>query len=152
MSMREDFLNVPNHAPLLGYLSTLNASFVPVLDYLICFKSELGLCLQRMVESYNMLLMAQFRGYHNSENAKSKEFGEKIKFVDQRIKDVNQQKAEQDYKQDLINTLVRNKDKTIEELTQRLEHVEKSEEELKNYIKKTKMDLDQPEERARAER
>lgn len=89
MSMREDFLNVPNHAPLLGYLSTLNASFVPVLDYLICFKSELGLCLQRMVESYNMLLMAQFRGYHNSENAKSKEFGEKIKFVDQRIKEVN---------------------------------------------------------------
>ena len=89
MNMREDFLNVPNHAPLLGYLSTLNASFVPVLDYLICFKSELGLCLQRMVESYNMLLMAQFRGYHNTENAKSKEFGDKIKFVDERIKDVN---------------------------------------------------------------
>ena len=55
--MREDFLNLPMHSPLLGYLSTLNASFVPVLDYLICFKSELGLCLQRMVESYNMILM-----------------------------------------------------------------------------------------------
>lgn len=45
VSMRDEFLNVSTHSPLLGYLSTLNASFVPVLDYLICFKSELGLCL-----------------------------------------------------------------------------------------------------------
>lgn len=89
MNMRDDFLNVPTHMPLLGYLSTLNASFVPVLDYMICFKSELGLCLQRMVESYNMLLMAQFKGYFKSENAKSREFGDKIRFVDQRIKEVN---------------------------------------------------------------
>ena len=92
--MRDDFLNIESHTPLLGYLSTLNASFIPVLDYLICFKSELGLCLQRMVESYNMLLMAQFKGYFKSENAKSREFGEKIKFVDQRIKEVNAQKTE----------------------------------------------------------
>lgn len=43
--MRANFLNTPTHSPLLGYLSALNACFVPVLDYLICFKSELGLCL-----------------------------------------------------------------------------------------------------------
>ena len=86
--MRESFLNLPSHSPLLGYLSTLNANFVPVLDYLISFKSELGLCLQRLVESYNMLMLAQFKGYHNSENAKSKEFAEKVKFVDLKIKEV----------------------------------------------------------------
>ena len=51
-----------------------------------------------MVESYNLIIMAQFRGYHNSENAKTKEFSDKIKIVDQRIKEVTQQKAEQDYK------------------------------------------------------
>jgi len=83
-----------------------------------------------MVESYNMLLMAQFRGYYKSENAKSKEFGEKIRFVDQRIKEVNLQKTEQDYKQDLINTLVRNKDKMIDELTERLAHAEAAEADL----------------------
>ena len=91
--MRESFLNLPMHSPLLGYLSTLNASFVPVLDYLICFKSELGLCLQRMVESYNMILMAQFRGYYESENSKTKEFSDKVKFVDKKIKDVLEQKS-----------------------------------------------------------
>lgn len=78
----------------MGYLSTLNACFVPVLDYLICFKSELGLCLQRMIESYNLVIMAQFKGYYNSENAKSKEFAEKVKFIDLKIKEVTQQKAE----------------------------------------------------------
>lgn len=86
--MRDDFLNLPIHNPLLGYLANLNASFVPVLDYMICFKSELGLCLQRMIESYNMILMAQFRGYFDSENAKSKEFSDKVKFVDEKIKEV----------------------------------------------------------------
>ena len=96
--MRENFLNLPVHSPLLGYLSTLNASFVPVLDYMISFKSELGLCLQRMVESYNMLMIAQFKGYHSAENSKSKEFSEKVKFVDLKIKEVLQQKTEQDYK------------------------------------------------------
>ena len=66
----------------------MNACFVPVLDYLICFKGELGLCLQRMVESYNLIIMAQFKGYHNSENAKTKEFTEKVKFVDHKIEEV----------------------------------------------------------------
>ena len=104
--MRDSFLNLSSHNPLLGYLSTLNASFVPVLDYMISFKSELGLCLQRMVESYNMLMLAQFKGYYNSENAKSKEFSDKVNFVDLKIKEVTQQKDEQDYKRELVNTLI----------------------------------------------
>ena len=47
-----------------------------------------------MVEAYNLILLAQFRGYYNSENAKTREFAEKVNFVDQRIKETNQQKAE----------------------------------------------------------
>ena len=38
MHMREDFLNMASHTPLLGFLSTLNANFLPILDFLICFK------------------------------------------------------------------------------------------------------------------
>lgn len=45
LHMRNDFLNIDSHSPLLGYLSNLNASFVPVLNYVLCFKSEIGLCL-----------------------------------------------------------------------------------------------------------
>ena len=89
-SMREDFLNISGHNPLLGYLSTLNASFVPVLDYLICFKSELGLCLQRLVESYNLIFLSQFQGYNKNENATKREFQTKIEYVDARIKEVEQ--------------------------------------------------------------
>ena len=43
--MRDDFLQLPMQGSLLGHLATLNANFAPVLDYLICFKSEIGLCL-----------------------------------------------------------------------------------------------------------
>ena len=41
-----------------------------------------------MIESYNMILMAQFKGYYDSENVKSKEFADKVKFVDEKIKEV----------------------------------------------------------------
>ena len=83
-----------------------------------------------MVESYNLILMAQFRGYFNSENAKTKEFADKVKFVDMRIKEANHQKAEQDYKQDLINTLIKSKDNIIVELQGRIEALEAKEKDL----------------------
>lgn len=41
-----------------------------------------------MVESYNLLLLAQFEGYHKSENKKSKEYSKKVKFVDMKIEEV----------------------------------------------------------------
>ena len=151
-NMREEFLNLPMHNPMLGYLSTMNACFVPILDYLICFKSELGLSLQRMIESYNLIIMQQFKNYFNSENAKSREFSEKIKYVDEKIKEVNQQKDEQDYKQELINTLLQSKDKIIAELTMRNEALEEKEEDLQKYIKSTKMNLDEPDARVEQEK
>ena len=150
-NMREDFLNMPSHSPLLGYLSTLNASFVPVLDYLICFKPELGLTLQRMTESYNLIVMAQYRGYFNSENAKTREYDEKIKYVDERIREVTQQKAEQEYKRELINTLIESKDTIIKELTVRIDALEAKDAEITEYIQSTRMNLDEPEERVRQE-
>ena len=42
---REAFLNIHKQGPLLGHLHTLNACFIPVLDYLILYKSEIGLTL-----------------------------------------------------------------------------------------------------------
>ena len=35
-----------------------------------------------------MILMAQYKGYFQSENQKSKEFSDKVYFVNQRIKEV----------------------------------------------------------------
>ena len=40
--------------------------------------------------------------------------------------------------------MISNKDKTIDELTQRLEQVESAEAELKSYIKAAKLNMDQP--------
>lgn len=62
------FLSMPHHKTILADLTTLNKEFLPVLDYLVCFKSELGQLLQRLVESYNMILLDQFEGYYKNEN------------------------------------------------------------------------------------
>ena len=63
MSFRKDFLTHPTQADLLPRLSALNQAFVPILEYLTAYKGEIGLCLQRMVESYNFLLLMQFEGF-----------------------------------------------------------------------------------------
>jgi len=56
----------------------LNACFIPILDYLLLYKSEIGQTLQRMVESYNILIMMQFESYFTTENLKEKEFTQRL--------------------------------------------------------------------------
>jgi len=83
-----------------------------------------------MIESYNLIIMSQFRGYYNSENAKTKEFSDKVKLLDEKIAEVNHQKAKQDYNQELINTLIQSKDTVINDLNARLEAAEAKTQEL----------------------
>ena len=52
----------------------------------------------------------------------------------------------------MINTLLKSKDKTIAELNMRIEALEAKEKELRDYIQRTKMNLDEPDERLKAER
>ena len=100
-----------------------------------------------MVESYNLIIMQQFRNYYESENAKTREFTDKVQHVDNKIREVNHQKAEQDYKRELINTLINSKDKIIAELNMRVEALEEKDRELQEYITSTKMNLDEPDAR-----
>ena len=58
---------MPHHKEILHDLKLLNTSFVNVLDYMIAFKPEIGLSLQRMIEAYNMLLIDQFVGYYSNQ-------------------------------------------------------------------------------------
>ena len=41
-----------------------------------------------MVESYNLLLLSQYKGYYDSENAKTKEYADKVHFLDVKIAEV----------------------------------------------------------------
>lgn len=52
----------------------------------------------------------------------------------------------------MINALIKSKDKMIAELNERIEGLEASEKDLKDYIAKTKMNLDEPDERTANER
>lgn len=62
------------------------------------------------------------------------------------------QKAKQDYQQDLINTLLQTKDREIAELKMQLEALEAKEKEMQDYIRSTKMNLDEPDARIEQEK
>ena len=38
-------------------MKALNLSFLPVLDYLVCYKSEIGLAAQKLIECYNIIIL-----------------------------------------------------------------------------------------------
>ena len=62
---------------------------MPILNYMVCYKSEIGLALQRMVESYNILLLMQFEGFYTEENQLKREYSEKVRELDDRLKEIN---------------------------------------------------------------
>ena len=129
---------------MLPKLKALNGAFVPVLDYLTCYKSEIGLCLQRMVESYNLLILQQFEGFFTTENAKTREYNEKIKKLDILAAETNNQKKEQDLKEDMVNTLMASKDIAINEQKKRIEDLEAQLDELHKYVQSSKLDPEDP--------
>lgn len=71
-------MSMPHHGPLLRDLQDLNASFIPVLDFLCSYKTEFGVMLQRMIEAYNIILLMQFEGFYKNDNAKSREYEDKL--------------------------------------------------------------------------
>ena len=105
-----------------------------------------------MVESYNMLILAQFKGYFQTENIKQKEFEDRARELEQKVADVATQKAKQDFNDHAISELVLSKDKAIEDLRGQLEALQKKQDELQEWIERGKLHLDQPEERAKAQR
>lgn len=63
------------------------------MEYLCCYKSELGLCLQRMIEAYNLIFVMQFEGYYKNENSKVKEFQHKISSLDTKANQIQDEQA-----------------------------------------------------------
>ena len=99
-----------------------------------------------------MLILAQFKGYSQTENIKQKEFEERARELEQKVADVATQKAKQDFNDHAISELVLSKDKAIEDLRGQLEALQKKQDELQEWIERGKLHLDQPEERAKAQR
>ena len=97
-----------------------------------------------------MLILAQFKGYSQTENIKQKEFEERARELEQKVADVATQKAKQDFNDHAISELVLSKDKAIEDLRGQLEALQKKQDELQEWIERGKLHLDQPEERAKA--
>ena len=95
-NIRNDFLKLHGQGPLIGHLNTLNSCFIPILDFLVLFKSDLGLALQRMIEAYNIIILMQYESYCSVENLKTKEYEEKLKELQEIQKEVYNQKDNQD--------------------------------------------------------
>ena len=76
----------------------------------------------------------QFEGFQTSENAKTREYNEKVKRLDILTAQVSAQKQEQDTKEDMINTLLASKNLAIKEQKERIEVLERQMEDVHEYV------------------
>ncbi len=56
----------------------LNKAFTGVFEVVSCYRVELGQMLQRLVESYNSILLQQFEAFYRTENELERELYRKI--------------------------------------------------------------------------
>ena len=82
--LAKTFEAMPHHCDVLEDLTALQRALLPILDYLVCYKPELGLCLQRQIECYNLLALDQFEGYYKNENHKEVELNKRQAALDKK--------------------------------------------------------------------
>ncbi len=42
--LQEQFLSLPVHSHMIEHIKSLNMSFLDILDFMVCYKPELGMC------------------------------------------------------------------------------------------------------------
>jgi DNA repair exonuclease SbcCD ATPase subunit len=117
---------------------------------MVCYKSEIGLALQRMVESYNILLLMQFEGFYTEENQLKREYSEKVRELDDRLKEINALKDQLKNEQFMMQQLIASKENESKRYQSDVAFLEIKLTELKNFINGQKMNEDpRNEERAK---
>ena len=122
--MRDKFFNLPGHGRIVHELQALNSSFVPILNYLICYKSEIGLALQRMVESYNILLLLQLEGFYTDENAQKKEYSEKNAELNVKLKEIADLRKQLLNESSMMHELIESTNRMSQEQADRITDLE----------------------------
>ena len=120
--LQEQFLNMPVHSHMIDHIRSLNLSFLDILDFIACYKPELALCFQRLVESYNIVILNQFQGYYKNEGKKESipvQTGNST-ILKQEISAFEKAKTTLYAQQDMVRTLLLSKDNEIYELQTRL--------------------------------
>ena len=69
-----------NH-DLLKYANGLNGSFIGIIDSVAGYRAELAVTLQKLVESYNSILLQQFECFHTLKLGKENHLEEQIQLL-----------------------------------------------------------------------
>lgn len=103
-------------------VADLNKAFLPVLEHCLRFKVDLGLCLQRLIDSFNLLLLKQFAMMAATNDVQAAELAAKTK--EQVSQTTKAREEERKYVQlkNNIEFLIEKKNQTIRELELRLEN------------------------------
>lgn len=96
------------------------------------------MCLQRLVESYNMIFLLQFEGYYKNNEVIEQDYANKEKHLEDLNAQFEHNKAEFYAQKAMVGKLLESKDTMISEMTQTIAQLTSEIDELKNFLENSK--------------
>lgn len=75
---REQFLKNKEHAMQLADMNLLNLNFQEITSIVSSYRVELGVCLQKLLESYNSIYVQQFETFYATKLKKEQHYDDKV--------------------------------------------------------------------------
>ena len=102
------------NSDLLKYVNGLNGAFINIIDSVASYRAELAVTLQKVVESYNSILLQQFECFHTLKLGKEKHLEEQIQILMQKEADTLAEKEKLIQKQELAEKAILSKQASMD--------------------------------------
>eukprot|EP00347_Sterkiella_histriomuscorum_P013232 403365504 len=135
--LKQQYLGNQGFFQIFTETNILNQTFMQIIDQVCCYRLELGMLLQKLVECYNSIILQQFEEFYRSENLKEKELTSKLDAQQQATDELFQKRLEFERRLDSVQAIISGKDAQIQSLEAELETMQQ---ELK-YLREL-VDLD----------
>lgn len=86
------------------------------MDNLVSYKAEIAISLQRLIESYNLIVLDQFQAFYQNEHEKEVHLNERERILNLKEKEILRTKEILYGKQEQVKQCMIGKDKEIKEL------------------------------------
>ncbi|CDW81151.1 UNKNOWN [Stylonychia lemnae] len=132
--LKHHYLSNQGFFQIFTEANVLNQTFLQIIDQVSCYRVELGILLQKLVESYNSIILQQFEEFYRSENLKEKELSVKLAAQQQSTEELFQRRMEFEKKLESVQALIQGKDAQIASLMQEQESLEKENKYLRELL------------------
>jgi hypothetical protein len=116
MFLAQQGAGLVNHNHLFKSMNNLNGCFLDIIDSVCSFKVELGVMLQKLIESYNSVFLQQYQVFYEGKLQKEMDLEVEIQDFRKKQEATLKEQEKLQFKQEMALTAIETKDQEIARL------------------------------------